>query len=220
MTVDPSSSSRGGMSRRELIRNAGIAGAAAWTAPIIIESVTSRALATTTSCVPCGSSAPGGIPGGGSGGFRGSPTCNIDSADSTRKWYVFKLQNSTCSAKGGNVLSGIASCTCDAGVAEHPVTTGACTASVGRVVTATASSRCRPDATLPCRKLFKGAEIHAGSDDCQPTINPCKVGANCQLTISQLLGSRHLVPPDDRVLQPLIDFSRIGLRNRTAGRVG
>jgi len=37
---------RRGMSRRQLIRNAGIAGAAAWTAPIIIDSVSSAAMAT------------------------------------------------------------------------------------------------------------------------------------------------------------------------------
>src|SRR5215510_5967708 len=38
-----------GMSRRQLIRNAGIAGAAAWTAPMIVDSVTSAAFGATPS---------------------------------------------------------------------------------------------------------------------------------------------------------------------------
>ncbi len=41
--------SRRGMTRRRLIRNAGIAGAAAWTAPIILDSVSKAALAATPS---------------------------------------------------------------------------------------------------------------------------------------------------------------------------
>ncbi len=44
-----SNSSRAGMSRRELIRNAGIAGAAAWTAPVLLQSA---AMAQTTQCSP------------------------------------------------------------------------------------------------------------------------------------------------------------------------
>ena len=42
-------SSRRGMTRRDLIRNAGIAGAAAWTAPVILDSVSSAALAVSPS---------------------------------------------------------------------------------------------------------------------------------------------------------------------------
>jgi hypothetical protein len=44
MTPPKGTSSRG-MSRRELIRNAGIAGAAAWTAPVIIDSLSTKAFA-------------------------------------------------------------------------------------------------------------------------------------------------------------------------------
>ena len=47
ITTDEAVTERRGMSRRELIRNAGIAGAVAWTAPLIIDSVGSPAAALT-----------------------------------------------------------------------------------------------------------------------------------------------------------------------------
>ncbi len=48
--ADAEGVTRRGMSRRRLIRNAGIAGAAAWTAPIIVDSMSSAALATPSQC--------------------------------------------------------------------------------------------------------------------------------------------------------------------------
>jgi hypothetical protein len=49
VTISDAPGSRRGMSRRDLIRNAGIAGAAAWTAPVILESMSSKAMAATGS---------------------------------------------------------------------------------------------------------------------------------------------------------------------------
>jgi hypothetical protein len=123
-----------------MIKASAVAGAAAWTAPVIVDSLASPAAAAT--CVPCGPSGAGGI--GGSGGYPSSPVCNIDSPDGSRTWYVFKIQNTTCSSKGGNVLS-----TCNVAVSQ----------------------------------TFGGGEIHAGSDDCQPTLTPCSATGGCQITM-------------------------------------
>jgi hypothetical protein len=74
---------RRGVSRRHLIRNAGIVGAAAWTAPVIIDSVSSAALATTASG-PCNKKYLKLVTGYSSAGasFDGccsnEPSCNVN----------------------------------------------------------------------------------------------------------------------------------------------
>ncbi len=177
---------RSGMSRRELIRNAGIAGAAAWTAPIIIDSVASRALATTTSCIPCGASAPGGIPGGGSGGFPSSPTCNIDNPDTSKTWYVYKIPvNGTCGTLGGNVLQGIQDALDD--LASHGVApTDGCPSgsATGSCNTAGCTLHLPSNCNIAISATFGGGLIHAGNDEpCTPKFIPCKSTSTCDVTV-------------------------------------
>jgi hypothetical protein len=170
-----------GVDRRTLIKGAAIAGAAAWTTPLIIDSLSSPAAA--ASCVPCGPAGPGGI--GGGGGYPSTPVCNIDSPDATRTWYVFKIQNSTCSNKGGNVLSGIAAALTqlqNAGITVNdqcpPGVSGNASCSDTECVVQIPST-----CNVAVSQTFGGGEIHAGSDDCQPTLTPCSATGGCQITM-------------------------------------
>lgn len=81
MAVDTAEDQRG-IDRRTLIRRAAVVGAAAWTAPVIIGSLTSPAAATTGTCTtPC-----------------------VIQSGSPCTWYGFRIQDpsTTCTPMGGN----------------------------------------------------------------------------------------------------------------------
>lgn len=115
---------RRGLSRRDMIRASAIAGAAAWTAPVIIDSLSSPAAAFSGTCVPyvvklVGNSSIGTIGACFSQCFGGTASICFDSTDA--KW------GGSCGAPGGCGTCGSPSFTTSfkvaGGTAHMPVTT-------------------------------------------------------------------------------------------------
>jgi hypothetical protein len=67
---------RGGMSRRDLIKASALAGAAAWTAPVLIDSLASPAAAGTPACGDCSNGGGGDLLAGAGAGTSMTGWCN------------------------------------------------------------------------------------------------------------------------------------------------